>query len=187
MIFLITQGFSGTPTNILPKQLQPCIFETHSEATVIQILTDPSVVTFEVITDNNVNSLLKIISQNNYKAIIDTGAYITGLSNKQVSVFLLKNGLKCLDACVYIDNEGRKMIVDRTGVSVPLNRSGVSPELRFTFYDQIHTTGMDISQEINAKAIVTIGKDMTFRFLIAQLSSLSIIGFMSHSPSFSCL
>ena len=34
---------------------------------------------------------------------------------------------------------------------------------RFTFYDQVHTTGMDIKQCLNAKALVTLGKDMTWR------------------------
>ena len=29
--------------------------------------------------------------------------------------------------------------------------------------DQIHTTGMDIKQAPNAKAVITVGKDTTFR------------------------
>ena len=36
---------------------------------------------------------------------------------------------------------------------------------RFTFYDQIHTTGMDIKQSLDACAAVTLGKDMTLRDL----------------------
>ena len=28
---------------------------------------------------------------------------------------------------------------------------------------KVHTTGMDIKQEVNAHAVVTLGKDMTFR------------------------
>ena len=32
-----------------------------------------------------------------------------------------------------------------------------------TFFDQVHTTGMDISQPIDAQATVLLGKDMTFR------------------------
>jgi hypothetical protein len=34
---------------------------------------------------------------------------------------------------------------------------------RFTFFDQIHTTGIDIKQSPTARAVVTIGKDMVFR------------------------
>jgi len=33
----------------------------------------------------------------------------------------------------------------------------------FTFFDQVHTTGMDIKQSINARAAVTLGKDMAWR------------------------
>ncbi|KUF93228.1 Peptide-N4-(N-acetyl-beta-glucosaminyl)asparagine amidase A [Phytophthora nicotianae] len=46
---------------------------------------------------------------------------------------------------------------------MPLVQCGLSPSKRFTFYDQVHTTGMDIKQFVNARAVVTLGKDMTFR------------------------
>ncbi len=39
---------------------------------------------------------------------------------------------------------------------------GVTLERRFTFYDQIHTTGMDIKHVANATAVITLGKDMVF-------------------------
>ena len=44
-----------------------------------------------------------------------------------------------------------------------LERSGVPPERRFTFFDQVHTTGMDIPQTASANAVLTLGKDLTFR------------------------
>ena len=44
-----------------------------------------------------------------------------------------------------------------------LQQAGVPVHRRFSFYDQIHTTGMDIHQCIDAKAAITLGKDMTFR------------------------
>lgn len=34
---------------------------------------------------------------------------------------------------------------------------------RFAFYDQVHTTGMDIQHVLDACAVLTLGKDMTFR------------------------
>lgn len=40
---------------------------------------------------------------------------------------------------------------------------GLSPSRRFTFYDQIHTVGIDIPQAASAVAAVTLGKDMTLR------------------------
>ena len=30
-------------------------------------------------------------------------------------------------------------------------------------HDQVHTTGMDIKQTLDAVAVITLGKDMTFR------------------------
>ena len=56
------------------------------------------------------------------------------------------------------------MIVDRSGgQALPLGRSGIPIESRITFFDQVHTTGMDIPQPIDAQATVLLGKDMTFR------------------------
>jgi hypothetical protein len=56
------------------------------------------------------------------------------------------------------------MMLMRAGMTVVrLNQSGCPPHRRFSFYDQIHTTGMDIHQCIDARAALTLGKDMTFR------------------------
>ena len=46
---------------------------------------------------------------------------------------------------------------------VELAECGVALERRFSFYDQVHTTGMDIEQPLNAHAVLTLGKDMVFR------------------------
>ena len=46
---------------------------------------------------------------------------------------------------------------------VRLAQAGIPVHRRFSFYDQIHTTGMDIHQCIDARAAITLGKDMTFR------------------------
>lgn len=44
-------------------------------------------------------------------ALIDTGALITGMSNKEVAAFLLKNGLFNFEGCVYLDEQDVKMIL----------------------------------------------------------------------------
>ena len=46
-----------------------------------------------------------------------------------------------------------------------LSQCGIAVENRFAFYDQIHTTGMDIKHTLNARAALTLGKDMVFRDL----------------------
>jgi hypothetical protein len=46
---------------------------------------------------------------------------------------------------------------------VKLSESGLAWHERFSFYDQVHTTGMDIKQCADACAALTLGKDMVFR------------------------
>eukprot|EP01124_Arcella_intermedia_P031565 TRINITY_DN7153_c0_g1_i1.p1 TRINITY_DN7153_c0_g1~~TRINITY_DN7153_c0_g1_i1.p1 ORF type:complete len:1682 (+),score=401.80 TRINITY_DN7153_c0_g1_i1:436-5046(+) len=166
MLFGTRLGFSGTPSDVLPYQLRPCHYEPESEAKIINVLTSNTNVTFEVVIDSRVESLLNHIATANpsYNALIDSGALITGLSNEQVARALLEKGLKDKEACVFINSDDVKMVVDRSGgPPIPLSRAGVSVDHVFTFYDQVHTTGMDIKQSINACALVTLGKDMTWR------------------------
>ena len=97
-------------------------------------------------------------------ALIDTGALITGLSNKAVAEHLLKAGLKTLKGVVFLDEQDRQMVLLRKGMKVvKLSESGLAWHERFSFYDQVHTTGMDIKQAVDACAALTLGKDMVFR------------------------
>jgi hypothetical protein len=56
--------------------------------------------------------------------------------------------------------QDRKMIITRAGGLRPmmLSQCHVAPHLRFTFFDQVHTTGMDIKQALSCTAAVTLGK-----------------------------
>ena len=93
-------------------------------------------------------------------SLIDTGALITGLSNLQVARRLLDVGLSWCDGVVFLDELDRKMILLRkTGRVVRLEISGVPAAKRFAFYDQVHTTGMDIKHFDAAVAALTLGKD----------------------------
>ena len=55
------------------------------------------------------------------------------------------------------------MVLLRGGKVVKLADSGLAWNERFSFYDQVHTTGMDIKQTVDACAALTLGKDMVFR------------------------
>jgi hypothetical protein len=69
-----------------------------------------------------------------------------------------------MQGVVFLDALDRKMILVRASMKVmPLEQSGIERGARFSFYDQVHTTGMDIKQALNAVAIITLGKDMSFR------------------------
>lgn len=88
------------------------------------------------------------------------------MSNLQVATYLLETGNfpESIKGVVYLDELDRQMVVLRQGlVVVKLSESGLAWNERFTFYDQVHTTGMDIKQAVDACAALTLGKDMVFR------------------------
>ena len=81
-------GFSGTPSDLLPVELGKCGYEEGSDGYMLQVLTDPALVSYALVEEAwTVESLLKGISNATdppIRALIDTGALITGLSNLQV-------------------------------------------------------------------------------------------------------
>merc|ERR1711939_504530 len=105
----------------MPRELGTCDFEPGSEGSIVDTLTNPAVVSFEVFqNDWSVSKLLDRIAVGGFHALIDTGALITGYSNKEVVMYLL--GLDGGDhpvlpdtyqGAVYIDDEGAKKIVLR--------------------------------------------------------------------------
>jgi hypothetical protein len=65
---------------------------------------------------------------------------------------------------VFLDATDTKMIyVGATDRVLKFAECGLSADKYFAFYDQVHTTGMDIRHVPDAKAALTLGKDMTFR------------------------
>jgi len=167
MIFARRIGFSGTPSNLLPIDLQPCTYEPGSDGKIIEVLTDPSVVsTMDVPTGWDAKSLLGQVAtaEPAFHALIDTGALVTGLESAEVADILLQELPAWFEGVVYLDKSDRQMVLLRSsGRSAPLQQCGLPLDKRFTFYDQIHTTGMDIKQAPNARAALTVGKDMVFR------------------------
>ena len=83
-------GFSGTPSNLLPTQIAPCHFEKGSEGKILRTLTDEDVTMEAPISrvlsesasgDWTVRGVLDQIAQSTdppYRAMIDTGALVTG-------------------------------------------------------------------------------------------------------------
>ena len=168
MLFGRRVGFSGTPSDLLPEELGQCQFDEGVDGQIYNYLTTEAIVTSRIVgVEWSVKNLLDDIVRADppFHVLIDTGALITGMSNYDVGKYLIMNGLpKTFDGVVFLDHKDRKMILLRQGMTVVrLAQAGVPPERRFSFYDQIHTTGMDIHQCIDARAALTLGKDMTFR------------------------
>eukprot|EP00656_Telonema_subtile_P005028 TRINITY_DN12285_c0_g1_i4.p1 TRINITY_DN12285_c0_g1~~TRINITY_DN12285_c0_g1_i4.p1 ORF type:complete len:1077 (+),score=272.22 TRINITY_DN12285_c0_g1_i4:94-3324(+) len=158
-------GFSGTPSYLLPLDFGECGPEPGSDGKIVSVLTSSRVVTAEVKEEWTAHTLLADIAKADppFHALIDTGALVTGLTNEEVADVLLSRLPATFKGVVYLDRSDRQMILLRNGRAVPLAQSGLAWRDRFTFYDQVHTTGMDIKQFPSANAVVTIGKDMTFR------------------------
>mmetsp|Transcript_14755 Transcript_14755/g.40767 ORF Transcript_14755/g.40767 Transcript_14755/m.40767 type:complete len:3812 (+) Transcript_14755:277-11712(+) len=168
MIFGRRVGFSGTPSDLLPEELGQCQYDEGVDGQIIHFLTSLSIVGHRLLPPHwSVNGMLNDIATADppFHALLDCGALVTGMSNYDVAKYLLTNGLSSdFDGVVFLDHKDRKMILMRQGMNVVrLNQSGIPPHRRFSFYDQIHTTGMDIHQCIDARAALTLGKDMTFR------------------------
>ena len=168
ILFKTRMGYSGTPSSLVPLELK-CGYERGADAEMMANLTSPEVMTSitSLGGDWTVESMLKKIRTQNppSHALIDTGALITGFSNKEVAQFLLADGgLPGMDGVVFLNQYDDKMVlVRRTGKVVKLSQSGIGKSRRFSFFDQVHTVGMDIRQALNARAIITLGKDMTWR------------------------
>ena len=169
LVFKQRLGFSGTPSNLIPVEFGSCCFEKGDDGKILRTLTSPEVASIDVLEGGwSVQGVLDRIAVADppYHALIDTGALVTGFDNLGVATYLLQRGLRSFDACVFLDSHDRKMVLLRFGMTVVrLEQCGVSLDRRFTFYDQTHTTGMDIKQFYTARAAVTLGKDMTFRDL----------------------
>ncbi|KAH8582661.1 very large low complexity [Cryptosporidium sp. chipmunk genotype I] len=170
MLFSTRLGFSGTPSELLPVELGKCEYEKGSDGEMIHYLTNGAIISSIEILDVDwtvKDFLLDICSTCRDKevhALIDSGAFITGLSNVQVAEFLLRNGLKDIDAVVFIDDRDKQMIMLRDGFRIiEISQCGVSLERRFAFYDHVHSIGQDIKHTPLAKAILTVSKDMVFR------------------------
>ena len=161
-------GFSGTPSDLLPEELGRCQYEIGDDSMMISTCLDRNVASYELIEDKwNVDLLLQRIAtaeNPRFHALIDTGALVTGYSNYEVARKLLDLGLSWCEGVVFLDeNDRQQVLVRSTGRVVSAEQCGVSLDKRFAFYDQIHTTGMDIKHVVNATAVITIGKDSDFR------------------------
>mmetsp|Transcript_28857 Transcript_28857/g.48961 ORF Transcript_28857/g.48961 Transcript_28857/m.48961 type:complete len:2411 (-) Transcript_28857:179-7411(-) len=167
MLFDRRIGFSGTPSSLLPLEMGKCGYERGADGLMMHYLTDPDIVSYEFLGSGwSPKSLLKNIAQAqpHYNSLIDTGALITGMSNLQVAGYLLDKGLSYAEGVVFLNEDDDKMVLMRsTRRVVRLDQCGIPKRKRFAFYDQIHTTGVDIQHINNAIGVLTLGKDMVFR------------------------
>ena len=171
-LFGCRMGFSGTPNDLLPKAMGTCVYDAGCDGRIAATLTSPNVVTgLEVLEPDwtplsLVKRVVEAAGNGKAHALIDCGALVTNLTNVEVADILLELlPSSKFDAVVYVsDNEDERLVLDRqTRKVIPFAQSGLPRHRCFTFYDQIHTTGIDIEQPLGCTAILTLGKDSSFR------------------------
>ena len=82
-------------------------------------------------------------------ALIDTGALLCGLENEEVAKLLMDSPLNSVkDACIFLARGTDLPMILLKGATqaVPLEDANIRPERRFCYFDQPHTTGIDIQQ-----------------------------------------
>jgi hypothetical protein len=158
-------GFSGTPSALLPRSLCPCSFDAVTEGKILATLADTDVVDdLELGSGWTVASLLAEVVRSGAVALIDVGALITGLTNLEVAHALLDAGVAYRGVAFFGEGDELMVVLAEEGRPVqPLSMSSLGPDDRFTFYDQVHTTGTDVVQPMSGKALMTLGKETTLR------------------------
>eukprot|EP00435_Cladocopium_sp_Y103_P004932 s3641_g1.t1 len=177
-IFKVRLGFSGTPSNILPSTMPPVSFD-DTDGQTMAILSSPQVVSLHCLASGwTPRTLLNFVATRQLRgvpgqytafcALIDTGALLCGLENEEVAKLLMDGPLKeAKDAIVFLARGTDLPMILLKGATqaVPLEDANIRPERRFCYFDQPHTTGIDIQQPPLGVAAITVGKDMSIREL----------------------
>ncbi len=88
-------GFSGTPSSLLPVEMGKCHYERGTDGQILHTVVSPRVMSTFLLPDNwSVLGLLRTVATQDtkYSALIDCGALVTGISNREVAEVLLVNG-----------------------------------------------------------------------------------------------
>jgi hypothetical protein len=111
-IFGARLGFTGTPNDLAPDGVK-VQYDAPAEASIFRALTAVSVFSTEVLHNWTIMRALMCVARDvestvrsstptlPFHALIDVGALITGLSNKEVAAALLTLGLEGIDGVVY--------------------------------------------------------------------------------------
>ena len=101
------------------------------------------------------------------QVLIDAGGALREFDIRSVAKQWLEKSDASIEGVAYFNKEGKAMIWERgKPESIPLEMSRCPLEKRKMIYDQKHTTGTDVKQAINAKALLVLSKKMIMRDFI---------------------
>ena len=173
-IFAKVQGFTGTPWNseTYANKLE-VQFEEGTDGKSLLLLSQHSQGKVHTLDEESVDSQLMAIAElqktspEPFQAIIDTGALFKGIANIDMARKILAMQPDRIKGVVFYDKDNKPAVLERKqDHPIPLRDCRLKEQERFTYYDQIHTTGSDIKQSPDAKAFVTISPTLILRDLL---------------------
>lgn len=169
-----TTGFSGTTDlcALLPlsTRMQDLQSQTHTNALVLNnILGDENtaISIHETLSKKYLDGgalLDHVVADGQCRVMIDVGAQILKLSNRQVAEkWLDQTTDMSINAVVFFDDSDVLSVLDRSNVVLPLKASIFAKNLDScaVFLDEAHTRGTDLRLPPKYKAAVTLGPGLT--------------------------
>jgi hypothetical protein len=168
-----TTGFSGTndTSHLLPLDMKHLDLpsQSHTNAQVlVYLLQDETSVKHLPLCSNNAISdgqhLLTIVQglESDVRVILDCGASILELNNREVAKTWLRMRDNDIEAAVYFEDE-RLSVLDRTGHIESFQTSPYAKQLDLciVYLDESHTRGTDLKLPRDYRAVVTLGAQLT--------------------------
>lgn len=183
-----TTGFSGTNDSryILPLTMTQLdqAEQRHTNALVLRYLLQPENKVFPVPKHNTPGAdasdgrtFLETVSSfaQQTRVILDVGAQVTDLTNRQVAEAWLEvtqRHSKAAEAVIFFDEGDVISVLDRSGHSEPFQTSHFAQQTDkcLVFLDEAHTRGTDLKLPQYYRAAVTLGAKLTKDRLLQGMS-----------------
>ncbi|KAM3489888.1 hypothetical protein MY3957_006831 [Beauveria namnaoensis] len=169
-----TTGFSGTTDlcELLPLDMKQLNLPTqaHTNALVLNTILSTENTVLSVHAELEKRSfdgsdlIDHVIKDGQIRVILDVGAQVIKLSNRQVAErWLQQTQDSAIKAVVFCDDTDVLSVMDRSGTALPLKASIYANKLDScaVFLDEAHTRGTDLRLPSNYKAAVTLGPGLT--------------------------
>ncbi|KAK4064684.1 hypothetical protein Trihar35433_8201 [Trichoderma harzianum] len=168
-----TTGFSGTNDNkyLLPMNIKqedlPGLMQTNAE--VLSYLLQPRNRRYSVLVDRNLRRLsehdvLKKMHNQNIRILIDAGAYIIEMGNRELAQLWLRVDGQA-QAAVYFRSDNRAWVSfrDPSKQGMPLLATRLANNLEncLVYFDEAHTRGVDLKLPEDAHAALTLALKQT--------------------------
>lgn len=159
-------GFSGTndTKNTLPLTItQNDLPELeHTNKQMREILLDAKNKVYQTPGIVNGKEVLKTLVERRIHVLLDSGALMLELNNKQVAIEWLKLAIDC-SAAVYFDEQDTLQTIDRNNIvsefGYSVHRENLSKCV--VYLDDAHTRGTDLKFPMDWTACVTLSGDIT--------------------------